>query len=490
MVCRILAAVCLTGFVLCGVAAPAAALEPPPRTPDAATVARHVWVLTEEVLKQHVEPPARQQMVLSGARALLKSAGVPAPADLGHRVSGLTTEEQYTAFVRDIWGQSDRGKARAARREEAFLAGLLASVPGRPHLVPAEELRVMEQLEGNRYVGTGIQIGVHKETQLTQILLAFPGGPARRAGARTGDLILEVDGVPATGGVGSVVRQIRGPEGTDVTLLVRQPDSTERRKLPMIRGVVPFETVVGHRRVSEESWKYRVEDDLPVAYIRLVSLRASTLHELRRLEPQLQKDGCRALVLDLRSCVGDQLPSAAMVADGLLESGVLWRVRDGHNHVREYKADRDCLFRGLPMLVLTNDLMRSLGADLLAAALQDNGRAKVVGGRTLPRVAYLTSLVTLPDGLGTLSLPTARIERCGPRRAPGESQEQIEAEADTWIVRPDYEVKMSSEQSTALGTWQRQNENAEQAAKLGPQAPEDPQLAKALNLLRTTLKTQ
>jgi carboxyl-terminal processing protease len=484
----------LTGLVLCSAAALAPSAEPDEkpatRPPDASAVARRVWVVMEAVLRQHVEPPPRQEMLLSGARTLLKAAGVAVPPDLSRRVSELTTEEQMTAFVRDLWDQAATAKApAAAEREATLLRGLLAGVPGRPHLMSARDIKVMEQLDGNRYVGIGIQISLHKETGLAQINVAFPHAPARRAGIQPGDLIVEVDGVPATGGVGRVVQLLRGEDGTDVSVIVRQPDAKEQRTYTMTRGLVPFETAVGHRRVSEDDWSFRVADDGPVAYIRLASIRASTLHELRRLERRLQKEGCRALVLDLRFCVGGHLPSAAMVADGLLDGGVLWRVRDGQNRVKEYKADRDCLFRGWPMAVLINYALDGLGSELVAAALQDNGRAKLVGGPPRPQTAYVKTLVTLPDGHGTLSLATGVVERAAPPSEQAEPQNEDETRGPILGVRPDYDVKMTPDQYQAVLTWLRDNEKPETAAKLGPQPPADPQLTKALDLLRAALKT-
>jgi carboxyl-terminal processing protease len=508
MVRRCPVALALAGLVLCGLAAAAPSEEPAKpaeRQPDASTVARHAWAVMDQVLRQHVEPPPRQQMLLSGARVLFKAAGVPTSTYLSRHVSDLATEEQVTDFVRHLWDRVATAKApAAAEREAVFLSGLLAGVPGRPRLLTAQDLKVMEQLDGNRYVGIGIQISMHKETGLSQIIFPFPGGPARKAGMKAGDLILEVDGAPATGGIARVVQMLRGEDGTDVTVAVRQPDAEEPRTYTMTRGIVPFQTAVGYRRASEEDWSFRPAGDEPVAYVRLSSLRASTLHELRRLEARLQKEGNRALVLDLRFCVGGHMPSAAMVADGLLDGGVMWRVRDGQDRVKEYKADRDCLFRGWPVVVLVNYALDGLGGELVAAALQDNGRAKLVGEAPRPQEAYVKTLVTLPDGLGTVDMRTAVVERAPrPEARPPERPSgppvppplpllppgADEVFGPTLGVRPDCEVKMTAGQYTDLRTWQQANEMPERAAKLGPQPPADPQLDKALDLLRAALKT-
>src|SRR5262249_39506060 len=152
--------------------------------PEAAAVARRAWALTEEGLKQHVEPPSHQEMLLAGALPPLKAADAATPADLSRLLSALATGVPGGRFVRCLWAQPGAPRTVPAEEgEEALLPGLRAAVPGKPHLLNRDELRISEQLDGNRYVGTGIQISLSKDKQLTQIILAFPSAPARRAGA-------------------------------------------------------------------------------------------------------------------------------------------------------------------------------------------------------------------------------------------------------------------------------------------------------------------
>ncbi len=476
-------------------------------TPDGApapisaeAVAQRVWTLTNLVLKEHLDPPTRQEMVLAGAKALLRRAGTTAPHDLSQRISTLATEEQFKALVRELWTEATGNPNETTLAlQAALLEGLLSPVPGRANLLSAEEVKTMEVIAGNRYVGTGIQIRFHEDRKLVQIVTPLPRGPARRAGAKAGDLILRVDDKNTEGmSVQQVVALVRGGEGTPVTFVVRQPDSDETRTLKMIRGVIPFETILGHKRLSEESWQYRVDAEAPIAYVTVQSITSSTLHELRQIERQLQSEGFRALVLDLRFCIGGHLHHAALLADGLLDGGLMWRVRDVHDEVKEYRADRDCLFRDWPLAVL---VMRPLAeesgpidfsknaagrkgevvtasnsAELVVMALQDNGRAVVVGDRTLSD-GYCRSLVPLPDGQGMLRLRTGRLERGKPTQ-------------DGWGVQPHYTVALNQDQQKSLFIWQNANARPERPADAPERAPEDPQLAKAVELLRAALKSQ
>src|SRR5262249_343368 len=161
---------------------------------------------------------------------------------------------------------------------------------------------------------------------------------------KPGDLILEVNGKSTEGvSIRDLVDMIRGEEGTPVTFVVRQPGETETRTLKMVRGVVPFENVLGLKRGGAAAWGFRVQPGMPAASVQISSITSSTVHELRRVEQSLQAAGFKALVLDLRQAHGESIHQAALLADSLLDGGVLWQVRDAKGRVKEYRADRDCL---------------------------------------------------------------------------------------------------------------------------------------------------
>jgi carboxyl-terminal processing protease len=449
-------------------------------------LAHRVWQATDVILERHLEPPARQQMLLVGLKFLLRTASAPVPADLGARVSGVTREEQFAALLGEVWPAKAGAKPEAVEElENAVLHGLLSGLReedftrGVGYMTP-HEVHVHGVLSGNRYVGTGIQIRMDPKEELTQIVVPFPGGPARKAGARPNDLIVEVDGVSMKGvPLGAVVKKIQGEDGTPVTLTVRQPGSKETRVLKMIRGVIPFSSVLGYRRVSEEGWSFKPEADSSVGYLRVADLKASTLLELRKLEPLVKAEGVRALVLDMRFTQGSEMTHAALVADAFLDGGLLWRVRDAGGRVKDYRADRDCLFRDMPLVVLTGAHTGGL-AEAVAAALQDNGRAVVVGEHTKAR-AYVTSVVPMPDGTGALQLRTGVLLRAG---RPGKPEEAVPLSESG--VRPDYPLTMDPEKLDPLMEWARQQESPEPPGP-GVKPPQDRQLTKALAVLREKL---
>jgi C-terminal peptidase prc len=473
-------------FLLLAVTRLTFADTPPAKDPPSPTRAfRTAWALSEVVLDNHVAPPTRQEMFLGAAQGLLAAADVPAPADLSRRVSGLATQEQFAALLADLWPRSGDPQ----KLESAVVGGLLEKVPGSPHFFLPRDQTVRDQISGNRYVGTGIQIRLHAEEKVVQIVTPFRGGPAHKAGARPGDLILEVDGKTTRDRtLSEVIEMLRGKEGSEVSVVVQQPGADEKRTLKMVRSVVPFENVFGFRRAADDSWVYRIDASGPVAYAAVRSLTSSTLHELRQLEKRLKAEGAEALVLDLRSNPGGELEHAALVADGLLDGGTLWKTRDRDGREKEVKADRDCLFRDLPLAVLVSR-QTGPGITQVAGALQDNGRALVVG-EPARADGYVRSRIDFAGGASQLELRTAILVRAKAPKPLARDEELPEDAPPAWVVVPDHPVASTTKQREALDEWLHYKDFTELPKGVRDEAPEDPQLAKAVEVLREALKSK
>jgi carboxyl-terminal processing protease len=440
-------------------------------------LAKDLWAMTDLVLDRHVDPPARQEMLRDAVKALLASANEPAPYGLSRRVSAVSTPEQFTSLLKELWPAPGAKTPPADKLAHATVEGMVASLPGSASVMPQVQSKVQEQIANNRYVGIGIQVKMDEAEKRVQILDPFRRGPARKGGVKPGDLIVKVDGKDTKGvELLKVVEWLRGEDGSPVTIVVRQPGSSEERTIPLVRGVIPFDTVFGFRRASEETWNYRIDPSSAIAYVRLNGLGISALHELRQVEARLQADGARALVLDVRSCNSmGFLQHIDLVADALLDHGVIYRIRDAHGEGKEFRADKECLFRAWPMAVLVNGEITENAMQAVVAALQDNGRAVVVGEPTKGD-GLVRAVLPLPNELGALVLPTARLERPTAKRG--------------WPVRPDHEVTLTKGQRKAVDQWLRDKERSELPAGRDDRAPDDPQLAKAVEVLRKALETK
>jgi carboxyl-terminal processing protease len=406
----------LASLLMVAASAPViAAGEPsgPSRVPQGLVAV--VQDITDKVLGHHIDPPARQQMILTGIKALYKAAGAAVPGGLSGRVSRVTTSEELAPLLEDVWPAATSKLVTISELQEALLNGLLTSVSGEPQLVPEKERKVHEQTEGNRYVGIHVALGMDEQEKRPKMNEVMEGGPADRAGIKRDDLIEQIEGFDTKGiSLRDAVDRLRGDEGTKVTIKVRQAGAGAARTYTIVRGQHPRQSIRGWRKKANGEWDYRMPGSAAIAYVQLSEFVGSTPHELRKLAAQLERDRTRAIVVDLRGVWSTSVHTALLIADSLLEHGSIGRVRTSHGETT-YHADADALFREWPMAVLV-DRNTSGASEWLAAALQDNNRAAVIGAPTLsasinPGNAVVKTSLPLTGGEWSLSLATGVLER-------------------------------------------------------------------------------
>jgi C-terminal peptidase prc len=367
-------------------------------------IASRVLEVTNVVLQNHIDPPVRQQMILSGVRALYRAAEREPPKDLSDKISQLAEPGKIAEYL-----QSIQAEFKSLGDIEAILTnGALEALPGHAGLISADDDIIQDQLRANRYVGVGIVLALDEKSKLPKIPKAFADGPAWNAGVQPDDLILEIGGQSTVSkDLSQVVELLRGEAGSEVTMVVRQPDSEETRRLSMTRGRVFIPTVEGVREDSDGKWQYTTDADEKIAYLRVLSIGPSTVHELRQIEAAVRQHNIRGIILDLRGG-GGTLHDVVMVADALLEDGIIGYVRSADS-TETYKAQPGALFEGVSIAVLIN---KYANADrvFLTAALQDHERATVVGEATSGET-YVNSLVPIPGRGDKIRLATAVMQR-------------------------------------------------------------------------------
>lgn len=225
----------------------------------------------------------------------------------------------------------------------------------------------------NRQTGEGVEI-----------LQVYAGGPADQAGVERGDIFLEVDGVDVRDATTSdVVEVVRGPEGSTVELLMQRPGQDEEVRFEIVRGTIDIIDVSS--TLLEDA----------VGYITIRQFGSQRVHEQLVEElAELRANGATSLVLDLRDNPGGLLTQGILVADEFLEGGdiVFQRARG----VTQRIASADPAFFDLPMVVLVNKNSAS-ASEIVAGALQENGRALVVGEETYGK-GVAQSVISLADG--------------------------------------------------------------------------------------------
>jgi C-terminal peptidase prc len=323
---------------------------------------------------------------------------------LSRRISEISDRKQLAAIVDGMGAEMNRRKDF----EHVLVAGLMDSLPGGGFWIDEEQGKVQGQLAANKYVGIGIALGMDQDEKRASIMTVIKNGPAWHAQAKPKDIILTIDGQSTEGkDLTEVVQELRGEEGSQFTMVVRQPDAKENRELKLTRGRVFIPTLEGTRKTPDEETVYTLDAAPEFALIRILQFGPSTLHELKQVEPQLRAENVRGIILDLRTG-GGLLHDCVLVADALLSEGIIGHVRTPESK-QTFNAGSGTLFEDLPMVVLVSRHSEA-SAVFLTAALQDLGRAVVVGEPTEGR-KYVRSDVKVPGHEGQFRIATGVLER-------------------------------------------------------------------------------
>ena len=252
-----------------------------------------------------------------------------------------------------------------------------------------------EQARGN-YDGIGVEIFRQPDGSL-RVIAPIDDTPAARAGVKAGDLIVAVDGKPLRAGEGDSSTPLRGEAGTSVELTILRDGTDEPVKLTVERQTIRIASV--RSRMLEPGF----------GYLRVSTFQADTAADFERQLGELatQAGGrLRGLVIDLRSNPGGLLNSAVQIADALLEDGGIVSTR-GRIPVSDatFSATRGDRLHGAPVVVLV-DAGSASASEVLAGALGDNGRARIVGSRTFGKGSVQTVLPL--DNGDSVKLTTAR----------------------------------------------------------------------------------
>jgi carboxyl-terminal processing protease len=247
---------------------------------------------------------------------------------------------------------------------------------GDPHTAfanPTEARRFAEDLNG-RFEGIGAT--VEKRDDQIVIVAPLPNTPAERAGLRSGDVILKVDGESISGtDLWEAITRIRGPRGTDVTLTIQRVGRPD-----------PFDVIVQRDRIDIPTVESRLieESDLRIAYVKLFSFSNDAPDELRRELRRLLRDYPRGVILDLRDNPGGYLHVAVEIASEFIDDGLILTERGRDGGERPHYARPDGLLAGngaLPLVVLVNRGSAS-ASEIVAGAIQDHQRGILIGETT------------------------------------------------------------------------------------------------------------
>lgn len=249
---------------------------------------------------------------------------------------------------------------------------------GDPHTVyiTPEDYQSGFDIIAGSFEGIGANVDQDPTTGEIAIVTPFRGSPAEKAGILPGDVILAVDGESTEGwSVQQAVEKIRGPEGSEVTLTVRHTNR-ESEDLTITRGTIVIPTVFAHE--AQDASGNAVSD---IAYIEIQQFTDQTVTDLREELNRIVDEGYKGLVLDLRRNPGGGLDATVNVADMFLDGGTVLTQVDREGNETVYEAESGGEAVDLPVVILVSGGSAS-GSEVLAGALRDQGRAKLVGTQT------------------------------------------------------------------------------------------------------------
>ncbi|MGB7574526.1 MAG: S41 family peptidase [Thermodesulfobacteriota bacterium] len=326
--------------------------------------------------------------------------GVLIGSGQSQKVSALSnsTYEDLKVFT-DVLGLIQKDYVEETKSKDLIygaIKGMLETLDPHSAFMPPNMYKEMQEETKGRFEGLGIEITI-KDTILT-VVSPIEGTPAYKAGILAGDQIVKIDGESTKNfTLMDSVKRLRGPRGTKVTISILREGFTKPKDFTLVREVIPVRSV--RHELLEKNY----------GYIRLSQFQEKTDDEFEKAMKALEEESkgtLRGLILDLRNNPGGLLDQAVKITDRFVESGLIVSVEGRKEDQRmKFYAHPDGKLAHYPLVVLVNGGSAS-GAEIVAGALQDQGRGLIVGTQTFGKGSVQT-IIPLKDGSG-LRLTTAR----------------------------------------------------------------------------------
>jgi carboxyl-terminal processing protease len=378
-----------------------------------------------------------------------------------------------------------------------FAEAALAALDPYTVMVWPSQVRDFEKLMTKEFTGIGIEIT--KQKGLLTVSSLLPGTPAYRSGLDAGDVIVAVDGLETKNmSLMCAVHKITGPKGTKVTLTIKREGQQDTKDINITRAKINVESIRGWERTRTGKWLYMVDQQNKIGYVRVTECIASTSFELEQVLNELEENGLKGLILDLRFNAGGFLETAVDVADKFIKQGLIVRTQPGFGRTPTYKAaHKSRTHPNYPLVVLINSSTAS-GAEIVAGALADekHNRAILVGQRTHGK-GLVQGIMHFRRTGAQLKYTMAYYHLPSGQRVKSRDEAEKTGTKD-WGIEPDVEIKLTNDELRKLIAVQRDNDVLVQADRSqGQETPEkhtieelleaDPQLSVGYMIVRAKL---
>ncbi|MBI3885639.1 MAG: S41 family peptidase [Opitutae bacterium] len=378
--------------------------------------------------------------------------------------------ERNVKYFRDVLqvvkeNYVDGAKAGYDGLTRAALKGMVAQLDPHSEFLTAEEFAATEDDLSNEFTGVGIRI----EQRDGKIVVVTPiaDTPAERAGIRRGDQLLKVDGRALDHpGVDQTISLIRGEPGSRVVLTIFRPSQNKALDFALQRERIRLDSV-RHVQLRSDG----------IGYVQITQFGEHTGEEFTQALAALEKQGLRALVIDLRNNPGGLLDAAIDVCDPFFERGELIAYTQGRTPAsrEDHLADGSRRPRAYPVAILINGGTAS-AAEIVTGAMRDTKRAVIVGEKSFGK-GSVQSVIPLKNGEG-LRLTVAKYF------TPGGVSIHEKG------IQPQVEIELSPDDEAKIRLQEARNDlaaPAEFAARFGFQPVEDLQLLAAQEVLTGVL---
>ncbi|HSQ65236.1 MAG TPA: S41 family peptidase [Polyangiaceae bacterium] len=275
------------------------------------------------------------------------------------------------------------------------IAGMVDDLDPHSSYMPAQEYKDFQDDTEGKFAGIGVEVDIRGD--VITVLAPIEGSPAFKAGIKSGDRILAVDGQTIRElGYDKLVRRMRGTPGTHVHVTIARAGHAEPLTLDLVRAEVHMSSARGRAMAGG------------VAYVQLKVFQDKSHDEFVNVVAKIRQESkvpITGVLFDLRSNPGGLVDQASAVADEFLSSGTIYTMRHRGQISEQATAHGGGAFVDVPVVVLVNEQSAS-AAELVAGALQDLGRGTIVGATTFGK-GVVQSILDLPGGAG-LKLTTAR----------------------------------------------------------------------------------
>lgn len=319
-------------------------------------------------------------------------------------------------------------------------SGVTATLDDFSAVIWPRDLESFKRSFNGAFYGVGVQISLRDNRLI--VVSPLMNTPAQRAGLKAQDIIATVDGQDTTGwSLDKAVRQITGPENTEVSLGIERVGEKEPLIFKLKRAEIPIESVRGWRLRADGTWDHYIDRDDRIGYVRISQFLPQTAEDIDLAVEHMSKDaGLAGLIIDLRFNPGGLLGSSVSVVDRFINAGTIVSTvgPDGKETGMPLVATDGHTYDRFPVVVLINQGSAS-ASEIVSGALQDYERALIVGTRSYGK-GSVQEVFPLDGYKAYLKLTTQYY------RLPSGRIIHRKPKAKTWGIEPDIEVTMTTEQ--------------------------------------------